>query len=404
MLTILNYNENKVKEGVAKRLDQNSFGRQVDELTFNEKVKGFKAFMGQNRRATTKAVHISLNFHPDEKLTDETLKEIAHEYMERMGFGAQPYLVYQHFDAGHPHLHIVTTNIRNDGSRIALYRIGKYESERARKTIENKYGLIKAEGRKQEAAEVKPIRDVRKMSYGKSEVKRNISNIVRSVIRHYRYTSLPEFNAVLSQFNLVADRGGENSRMRKTGGLHYRVLDAQGNKIGVPIKASSIFGKPTLKYLKKQFKLNEALRKEHKASLIKRIDDSLGTKSKITKSAFVRALNQEGIYVLFRQNTEGRIYGITFVDNVNKVVFNGSDLGKSYGANAITARLTGLSKSDRLTTQSTVSFGQSEKDAGKESALDETIRDLITAQPYDYTSPDAALRRRKRKKKRGRSI
>jgi hypothetical protein len=202
----------------------------------------------------------------------------------------------------------------------------------------------------------------------------------------------------------VADRGGENSRMRKTGGLHYRVLDAQGNKIGVPIKASSIFGKPTLKYLKKQFKLNEALRKEHKASLIKRIDDSLGTKSKITKSAFVRALNQEGIYVLFRQNTEGRIYGITFVDNVNKVVFNGSDLGKSYGANAITARLTGLSKSDRLTTQSTVSFGQSEKDAGKESALDETIRDLITAQPYDYTSPDAALRRRKRKKKRGRSI
>src|SRR5690606_1482430 len=100
MLTVLNYNENKVKEGVAKRLDQNSFGRQVNQLTFNEKVKGFEAFMDQNRRATTKAVHISLNFHPDEKLTEGTLKEIAHEYMERMGFGAQPCLVYQHFDAG----------------------------------------------------------------------------------------------------------------------------------------------------------------------------------------------------------------------------------------------------------------------------------------------------------------
>src|SRR5690606_27013695 len=123
-------------------------------------------FMSQNRRATTKAVHISLNFHPDEKLTEETLKELAHEYMERMGFGAQPYLVYQHFDAGHPHLHIVTTNIRNDGSRIALYRIGKYESESARKAIENKYGLIKAKGRKQDTADVKPIRDIRKMSYG----------------------------------------------------------------------------------------------------------------------------------------------------------------------------------------------------------------------------------------------
>lgn len=92
-------------------------------------------------RRLFKAVHISLNFHPGEKLTEETLKEIAHEYMERMGFGAQPYLVYQHFDAGHPHLHIVTTNIRRDGSRITLYRIGKYESESARQAIENKDGL-----------------------------------------------------------------------------------------------------------------------------------------------------------------------------------------------------------------------------------------------------------------------
>lgn len=404
MLTILNYNENKIKEGVAKRLDQNSLGRPVDDLTFNEKVKGFEAFMSQNRRATTKAVHISLNFHPDEKLTEETLREIAHEYMNRIGFGSQPYLVYQHFDAGHPHLHIVTTNIRQDGSRITLYRIGKYESERARTAIENKYGLIKAKGRRQENADIKPIRDVRKISYGKSEVKRNISNIVRTVIRHYRYTSLPELNAVLSQFNIVADRGGENSRMRKTGGLHYRVLDAKGKKTGVPIKASTIFGKPTLKYLYKQFKLNGALRKEHKASLIKRIDDSLGTKSTITKTAFLRALNREGIYLLFRQNTEGRIYGITFVDNVNKVVFNGSDLGKPYGANAITARLTGLSKSDPQIILPGLPAPQPEGKAPKESSLEQAMNDLITAKPYDYTTPDAAIRRRKRKKKRGRSI
>lgn len=402
MLTILNYNENKVKEGIAMRLDQNLFEQPVNTLSFHEKVKVFEAFMKENRRATTKAVHISLNFHPGEKLTEATLKQIANEYMDRIGFGDQPYLVYQHLDAGHPHLHIVTTNIKKDGSRITLFRIGKYESERARKAIENKYGLVKAKGRKQENQEIKPFGDLRKMSYGKSELKRNVSNIVRSVIRNYRYTSLPEFNAVLSQFNIVADKGSENSRMHKVGGLHYRVLDEQGKKIGVPIKASLIFGKPTLKYLEKQFKLNDRLRIQHKASLIERINQSFGQKSSITKTTFIQTLNRKGIYVLFRQNAEGRIYGVTFVDHANKVVFNGSDLGKSFSANAITARLTALSKPDIQTMQSLLPASQSED--RKESSLEQAMNDLITAKPYDYTSPDAAIRKRKRKKKRGRSI
>lgn len=404
MLTILNYNENKVKEGIALRLDQNQFGRPVNELSFYEKLRGFEAFMNENRRATTKAVHISLNFHPDEKLNGETLKAIAGEYMDRMGFGEQPYLVYQHLDAGHPHLHIVTTNIRKDGSRITLYRIGKYESEKARKAIENKYGLIKAKGRKQEAPEVNPVGDVRKVSYGKSEIKRNVSNVVRSVIRHYKYTSLPELNAVLSQFNVIADRGSESSRMHKAGGLYYRVLDEQGKKIGMPIKASLIFGKPTLKYLEKQFKLNDKLRAQHKASLIQRIDQSFGQKSSITKNAFIQALNQRGIYVLLRQNAEGRIYGVTFVDHKNNVVFNGSDLGKSYSANAVTSRLTGLSRPGPQTIQSTIPAAQPKGEDKKESSLEPAMNDLITARQYDYTSPDAAIRRRKRKKRRGRSI
>jgi hypothetical protein len=77
MLTILNYNENKVKEGVAKCILENGYGCPVSKLTFSDKVNGLDAFVKLNRRATTKAVHVSLNFHPDEKLNQDTLQPIA---------------------------------------------------------------------------------------------------------------------------------------------------------------------------------------------------------------------------------------------------------------------------------------------------------------------------------------
>jgi hypothetical protein len=31
--------------------------------------------------------------------------------MDKIGFGDQPYLVYRHLDAGHPHIHIVTKTL-----------------------------------------------------------------------------------------------------------------------------------------------------------------------------------------------------------------------------------------------------------------------------------------------------
>ena len=37
--------------------------------------------------------HVSLNPSPEDKLTDEQFREIAREYMERMGYGNQPYIV-----------------------------------------------------------------------------------------------------------------------------------------------------------------------------------------------------------------------------------------------------------------------------------------------------------------------
>lgn len=402
ILGLLNYNENKVKEGVAKCIHENQFGCNVDRLNFYDKLKTLQGYINRNHRATTKAVHISLNFDPSEKPNKDLLKDIATKYMDKIGFGYQPYLVYQHFDTAHPHIHIVTTNIQCDGKRIILYNIGRNQSEKARKELEKEYGLVRAEGRKTNQTENINAIDVKRAVYGKLETKRTISNTVRYITRNYKYTSIPELNAALKQYNVMADLGKEGSQMNLKKGLLYRMIDEQGRKVGMAIKSSSIYGKPTLAFLEKQFKLNEVLRRPHKERLINCIDNAFGNKQTVSKSSFVQSLGQEGIFVLFRQNEEGRIYGITFVDNKTKVVFNGSDLGKAYGAKTITDRLTGLSKPDSIKVQPLL-ITYEEKPEERDSALEETIKDLTTARQFDFSSPDAAMKRRKKKKK-GRSL
>ena len=414
ILGLLNYNENKVKEGVAKCILENQFGCNVDRLTFNEKHKTFLSYINRNHRATTKAVHISLNFDPSEKLSKEILNEIAVKYMDKIGFGSQPYLVYEHFDAGHPHIHIVSTNIEQNGKRIILYNIGRNQSEKARKQLEREYKLVRAESKKKNQSEGMDPINVKRAVYGKGETKRTISNIIRFVTKSYKYTSVPEFNAALRQFNVMADVGKEGSKMNLKKGLLYSLIDAKGKKVGVPIKASSIYGKPTLAYLQKQYKLNAALRKPHKGRLTNCINDAFSGKTKTRKSIFIKSLNKEGIHVLFRQNDEGRVYGVTFVDNKTKVVFNGSDLGKAYGAKAIVERLTKmdsneLSNSNQIIdipVHSSLGGGGSNRQPIKDTDLgiEQTVRELTDARATDFVSPDAATRKRRKKKKKGRSI
>jgi len=335
LIGALNYNENKVKQGKATLIAAVKYFKEPKELSFNDKLFRLTDLAGMNQRSKTNTVHISLNFPNGENLADDTLQEIVKDYLHGVGFATQPYLVYRHEDAGHPHCHIVTTNIKRDGERISLHYLGQNESEKTRKAIEIKYGLVKADEQTKQKPNLKA--DVSAAEYGKAETKRAITNILGVVLRAYKFTSVPEINAVLQQYNIQADRGSKDSRMYAREGLVYWILDRQGNKIGVPIKASTIYGKPTLKTLEEKFKLNAQLRKPFKEPLIKILNEVLAKPQ--TKLSFRKVLREKGIQCILRQNDEGRIYGVTFIDQKNKAVFNGSDLGKAYSANQLSAQL-----------------------------------------------------------------
>lgn len=337
---ILNYNENKVSEEKAVCLTGENFPGEASKLSFNAKLNYFLRRMELNTNARRNSIHISLNFDPSEKnLQSEKLTAIAAEYMKDIGFGNQPYLVYRHFDAGHPHLHLVSTNIQPDGSRIDLHHLGIRKSEPARKRIEEVFGLVKAQDKNRPRLNVEKA-GTKVATYGKSDTRSAIQNVLEAVLDRYKYTSMHELNAVLGLYNIRAERGAKGSRMEKHKGLYYRILDGQGQPVGIPVKASLFYSSPTLARLEAKFARNRITGSTNMARIRNLIDLQAAAKPKPDLKRLEGQLAKEGIAIVHRQNSEGFLYGLTYVDHKTGAVFNGSALGKSYSAKEMQERFT----------------------------------------------------------------
>jgi hypothetical protein len=339
----LNYNEQKLGQRKATLIMAENYPIERTALGYGQKLLVLQQQAQLNERVVTNCVHISLNFETNEKITPAVMNNIVRDYMAQIGFGEQPFLVYRHTDAAHPHVHIVTTNIQPDGGRISLHNLGREKSEPAREAIELKYGLIRARGRggdqqiREELEQLKPGA-VTRATYGKEETKKAITQIVTLALQKYNMTSLPELNAVLNEFGVTADRGHEESNTYRNGGLLYRMIDEQGRHIGVPIKASKLYNSPTLKKLESRFEKNKERRQPLKNKLKFQIDRVLNKYLQITADTLIRELRRQDIQILFWDNKDGVIYGLTYIDHRNRSVFNGSDLGKAYSAKAILER------------------------------------------------------------------
>ncbi len=390
---ILVYNEDKVVKGEAKVVLASGFATEIDKLNFHQRLFRFEQLTMLNSRSKVNAMHISLNFHADDKRDAGRMQQIASEYMEKIGLGEQPYIAYEHFDSAHPHLHIATVLIERDGKRINTEGIGRKLSEPARKELEVKYGLVKAEGRK---LSNEPY--LRAAEYGADSTKKQLNNITKAVMRDYAYTSFAEYKAVLAQFNVHVDRGFEDSVMFEKKGLVYSIADYKGNPVGVPFKASSFYKGATMMELEKRFEKNEEKRKAFKQSLKERIDLVVDKYSSVKKETLVRELAREQVALVLRRNEAGLIYGLTFIDHKHRTVFNGSDLGKEYSAKAVTQMF-----SDRdvpkVCLRKVVESNYLEKDLSlgdKRGKEDESLLDGLL-EKADYDDPTIIGKKRKKR-------
>ena len=299
------YNGEKINEAQGRLLTTNRiYNDGSGTVDISKAMEGFHTFLPPQMKVEKPVVHISLNPHPEDVLTDIELQNIAREYLEKLGFGNQPYLVFKHEDIDRHHLHIVTVNVDENGKRLNrdfLYR----RSDRIRRELEQKYGLHPAE-RKNQGLD----NPLRKVDASAGDVKKQVGNTVKALNGQYRFQTMGEYRALLSLYNMTVEEARGNVRGREYHGLVYSVTDDRGNKVGNPFK-SSLFGKSAgYEAVQKKFVRSKSEIKDRKlADMTKRTVLSV-LQGTYDKDKFVSQLKEKGIDTVLRYTEEGRIYGL----------------------------------------------------------------------------------------------
>ena len=321
----LRYNKEKVDRDEAEVLFWQKMLEPFDKhgrMDVDACMESFRPYLEANRRTTNTVFHASLNPSPEDKLTDDQFRDIAQEYMERMGYGNQPYIVFKHKDISREHLHIVSLRVDELGRKIS----DSHEYDRSMsvlRELERKYDLrpsIKGE-------EQTNTPDLRKVNYKAGNVKQQVSSVVRSCLRNYKYSSYGEFRTLLELFNIsVEERTGTIDGRNYAG-----VIDGYGT--GTPIKSSKIGKDVGYKALQRYYENSKIKLKEdgNLARLRQTVRDAMSPHN--TRDEFWQLLKADGIDAVFRINPVGKIYGVTFIDHNAGIVANGSVLGNEFSAN-----------------------------------------------------------------------
>lgn len=303
---------------------------QEGKLDVRHVAEAMRPYLSHPRSRVKEPVfHVSLNPHPKNRMDDFRLLEIAHYYMDRMGYGDQPYVIFRHNDTDRVHLHVVAGSIRPDGSQVdtSFY---KKRSMAVTKEIEKTFGLIAAVAGEEE----KTFEQLRKVEYQSGNLKHQLSSVVRNLMDRYDFCSKGEWNALLGLFNVSIEECVGRIKDRSYAGIFYAALDSQGQRVGKPIKASLIGKDVGYRALQRKYEASKKRFKHEPATLnaMRKVIHAAMQKGQ-TPEDFQSLIRPAGISVLFRRNEQNRIYGVTFFDHQHHLVLNGSRLGKEFSAN-----------------------------------------------------------------------
>ena len=324
----LSYNMDKVKHNTATVLAGQKIIESPDgTFTIPQILNSFLAYLAANRKTEKPIIHISINPDPDDRVSNNDYKAIAKDYMEKMGYGKQPFIVFKHNDIERNHIHIVTVCIDEEGKKISD-AFEKRRSMAACRELERKYDLKSAVEKKQNRTE--PI--FKQVNYKAGDVKSQMAAVIRYLPKYYQYTTLGTYNALLSLFGITAEevKGQYNGKARQ--GLVYFALNEKGEKASNPFKAS-LFGKGAgHSELQSHFaKSKMHLQNSPSRSTLKITIEQTILASK-NETEFKTGLKEAGINTVVRRTADNRIYSITFIDHQSRSVWNGSQLSKNLSA------------------------------------------------------------------------
>lgn len=343
----LSYNGEKINKEQGRVLDTNKiYNDGSGNINIHRAFEDFRRWMPEHTKAEKTMMHISLNPHPDDRLSEMQYTQLAHEYMEKMGFAEMPYIIVKHEDIDRHHIHIVALRVRQDGTCISD-RNNFYRSKEITRELERKYGLHTAERQR-----VNPNEPIRKLDPS-GDIKRQVANIVKMVGMRYKFRTIGEFNAVLGLYNVRCEQTDGRVNGREYHGLVYFATDDDGKTISAPFKASRLGKFASRTAIDNRF-----------ARAGERIDIN-PTKTAVSdamtassgKDDFIAHLKAKNIDLVLRFTDSGRVYGATYIDHNTMTVLNGSRLGRQFSANALEEWFSNGNKPVLQTTQQTSGTG-----------------------------------------------
>ena len=329
----LGYNFKKVEKHEASvLLVQGLFHDQNGTYSRAQVLADMLRTIPERCRTKKTVFHCSLNPHPDEKLSDKALSRIVREYMEALGYGAQPYIVFRHNDIPRAHIHIVSLRVDSEGQKIDD-RFERRRSKRITDALEAKFGLLPSRKKEDVSSQSSAV------EIGAGDIKRQVAAAVEHVLGRYAFQSVGEMNQLLTRFCVTAEEVKTERKGRPFDGIVYAATDADGHKICTPIKASEIGRQVSYAALRRHFEQSKSVVRERSGAIRRAIADVMQTSP--DRAAFIDRMRGRGIETVTRINAAGRLYGITFIDDANGIAVNGSRLGKGFAANVFNAYFAG---------------------------------------------------------------
>src|SRR5690606_25549508 len=325
----LAYNNLKVEKEYGQILFANKIIEMPNAIySVAQLTQSFEPYLIANRNTEKHTLHISLNPDPKDQVSDDKFREMAQEYMQEMGYGEQPFVVFKHTDIDRSHIHIVSDCVDENGKKISD-KFEKMRSMNVCREMERKHNLIPAtdKERKQKDKIFRPV------DYRAGDVKSQVASVIRHLPNYYQFQTLGEYNALLSLFKITTEKVEGELHGNAQQGLLYIPLNEKGERSGHPFKAS-LFGKNAglqaleLHFTKCKTSLRDTPTKQTLKSAV-----TIALQSTDNEQAFQKQLGEQGINIVVRRNDAGRIYGMTFIDHNSKSVWNGSRLSKELSAN-----------------------------------------------------------------------
>lgn len=301
----LQYNENKVRAGVASILCCHGVGS-MEIPVIN------RLFEDRERLSLREAQHLSfqmsVNPGPEDGISEERIPEFVKDLMEGLGYGEQPWVIFRHEDTGRVHYHVVSTRIDSEGRKIRDY-YEKRACDRLVKGLQDKYGYVKGGGtKKTEGANVTiPV-----FRYGEGDVVRMMEDCLRHSLT-YRFTTGRQFAEVLCCHGVLVREGlGDDGR---------------------PCTASVSDVKMSLDVMKAVDERIEECDgldvRQEKAGLLKKVSSALEKCGDIP--SLVRTLKPQGVDLVIYRDKDGIPRGSTLINHTSACVFKGSELSRSVG-------------------------------------------------------------------------